>query len=116
MIVESLGEFGLLGFGIFMGILLSTWRSALSLLRMCWNDPDARAIAASLVALNAFQFLVSNKQGSVWVSTQMWTGFLLMMRVQRILASEGGLPEPEHPIVDADESHDSHEAHGVART
>ena len=116
MIVESLGEFGLLGFGIFMGILLSTWRSALSLLRMCWNDPDARAIAASLVALNAFQFLVSNKQGSVWVSTQMWTGFLLMMRVQRILASEGGLPEPEHPIVDAEESHDSHEAHGVART
>ena len=105
MIVESLGEFGLLGFGIFMGILLSTWRSALSLLRMCWNDPDTRAIAASLVALNAFQFMVSNKQGSVWVSTQMWTGFLLMVRVQRILASEGGLPEPESEV-----SHDALES------
>lgn len=107
MIVESLGEFGLLGFGIFMGILATTWRSALSLLRMCWNDPDTRAIAATLVALNAFQFLISNKQGSVWVSTQMWTGFLLMVRVQRILASEGGLPEPEsgasHEVPDSDE-------------
>lgn len=107
MIVESLGEFGLLGFGIFMGILATTWRSALSLLRMCWNDPDTRAIAATLVALNAFQFLISNKQGSVWVSTQMWTGFLLMVRVQRILASEGGLPEPEsdasHGVPDSDE-------------
>jgi hypothetical protein len=98
MIVESLGEFGLLGFAIFMGILVSTWRSAVNLLRMCWNDPDTLAIAATLVALNAFQFMVSNKQGCVWVSTQMWTGFLLMVRVQRILASEGGLPEPESEV------------------
>ena len=114
MIVESLGEFGLIGFGIFMAILATTWRSAANLLRMCWRDPDARAIAATLVAMNAFQFLVSNKQGSVWVSTQMWTGFLLMVRVQRILSSEGGLPEPEPDESQLALESDEHGEHAAA--
>ncbi len=95
MIVEALGEFGLLGFGLFTALLVATAVSGVRLLRMCWNDPDARAVAASLVGYNTFQFLISNKQGNVWVSTQMFTLFLVMVRTERILRREGGLPEPE---------------------
>jgi hypothetical protein len=95
MIVEALGEFGVIGLGLFAGMLLATWRCGRRLMAMCWHDPSARAIAASLAALNMFAFLISNKQGSVWVSTQMFTGFLVMARVERILWLEGGLAEPE---------------------
>jgi hypothetical protein len=95
MIVEALGEFGLLGLVVFLGVLVGTGTSAVRLMRMCWYDPDARAVAASLVAYNFFQFLVSNKQGNVWVSTQMFTLFLVMVRVERNLTREGGLPIPE---------------------
>lgn len=96
MIVEALGEFGILGFIFFGGALLGTATSGIRLMRMCWHDPDARAVAASLIAYNTFQFLISNKQGNVWVSTQMFTMFLVMVRAERVLTREGGLPEPEY--------------------
>lgn len=105
MIVEALGEFGLIGLFLFLGLIFATWRAGRRLLSMCWNDPTARAIAASLAAINMFAFLISNKQGNVWVSTQMFTGFLLLARVERLLTYEGGLPEQESfPESETDET------------
>jgi hypothetical protein len=95
MIVESLGEFGVVGFLLLSGVLIGTAASAVRLLRMCWDDPDARAVSATLVAYNTFQFLISNKQGNVWVCTQMFTLFLVMVRTERLLSQEGGLPIAE---------------------
>lgn len=92
LIVESLGEFGVVGFLLLSGVLIGTAASAVRLLRMCWDDPDARAVSATLVAYNTFQFLISNKQGNVWVCTQMFTLFLVMVRTERLLSQEGGLP------------------------
>lgn len=63
--IEVLGEEGIFGLGIFLGLLWVSVRTICTAYRFVKHDPIQRGIWATLVASFAFAFLLSFKQGSL---------------------------------------------------
>ncbi|WNM64079.1 O-antigen ligase family protein [Candidatus Nitrospira neomarina] len=87
--IEVLGEEGIFGLGIFLGLLwvsIRTIRNAYSLVK---HDPIQRGIWATLVASFVFAFLLSFKQGSlVGSGTHIFLFVILLERQVAILTAE----------------------------
>ncbi len=81
--VDILAELGLPIFVIFTGIWYRVYRSSVWLVRRFSDDVEYRAVAATLVALVAFEFLLANKQGMLWVTSNLFMWALILNRVQR---------------------------------
>ena len=75
--VEVLAEFGVVGFALYVAIIVQVLRSWLNTVGMYKNDPSKRGIAVAIAALFAFSFILSLKQGS-FIGTPMF-GFTAIM-------------------------------------
>jgi hypothetical protein len=81
--LEILGEEGLLGFVLFMGLLAC---SGVAVVRL-WTmnlPPEVRSAIGVLFGMLLLQFLISLKQGSLITSAFLWSAFLLLERVYNI--------------------------------
>jgi hypothetical protein len=64
LMMEILGEEGLLGLALLLMILLSTYKSGVSQWRRHRDDPSLRSVTALIGAICVYAFLLSLKQGS----------------------------------------------------
>jgi hypothetical protein len=83
MTIDALAELGLPIFVIFTGIWYRVYRSSVWLVRRFSDDVEYRAVAATLVALVAFEFLLANKQGMLWVTSNLFMWALILNRVRQ---------------------------------
>jgi hypothetical protein len=83
MTIDILAELGLPIFVVFMGLWFRTYRSAAWLVKRFSEDIEYRSVAAALMALVAFEFLLANKQGMLWVTSNLFMWALILNRVQR---------------------------------
>ncbi len=116
ILAESLGEFGLIGFSLFIVVIGCTIAAGGRLFRAFRDLADQRSEIAALLATTAFSFLVSNKQGNVWVSTQTFMLFLLVTRLERIVSRENLAEEllvQEYDHADSEWSASSRETAGT---
>jgi len=81
--VDILAELGLPMFAIFVGIWVRTARASAWLVRRSAELPEYRSVSATLIALVAFEFLLANKQGMLWVTSNLFMWALILNRVQR---------------------------------
>lgn len=65
-LVDSLAEAGVLGFALYVGICAGGFYAWLALFRSVKDDPQDRALATLLLAFFLYNFLIANKQGTVW--------------------------------------------------
>lgn len=101
--LEVLGELGLIGFTMFMLILLLAVRSIIRLHRALWPDPIQRGTLAALAALFAFELLMSCKQGSMIGNLYLFAFSIMLgrwelsMRRQPAAVAAHEQPEPAPP-------------------
>ena len=63
---DALFELGIPGAILYLTMLILIIRSSRGLMQLVGDDPVHRSAAAVLLALLAYQFLLSNKQGELW--------------------------------------------------
>ena len=63
---DALFELGLPGALLYVSMIVLVFRASRGLLRVAGDDPIDRSSASLVVALLAYQFLLSNKQGELW--------------------------------------------------
>ena len=85
--------------GIPMGVIYATmvWKAArggVQELRRYRDDPELRAATGLFMALTAYQLLLAQKQGTLWLNSTLFMLFVALARIQSRAAS--GL-DPEHP-------------------
>jgi hypothetical protein len=73
--------------------------------------PFERADVAALLATATFSFLVSNKQGNIWVSMPTFMLLILVIRFERITRDEEHINASSE--CDAEESDQQQSAHAV---
>lgn len=78
--LEILFELGIVGAGLFAGLVLATLFHGLRLWRLSRNFEDARSITAALLALTLFYAVLSLKQGSMLGSPMLFASFLIVAR------------------------------------
>jgi hypothetical protein len=88
IIAESLGEFGIIGFLVLISLLLITIISGFKLYIKFKDFELYRGIIGTLLGVTFFIFLVSNKQGNVWVSIQLFMFFIIIVRTYRMSETE----------------------------
>ncbi len=115
ILAEALGEFGLIGFSLLMIVIGCTVAAGKRLFQTLKDFAKWRSEIAALLATTVFSFLVSNKQGNIWVSTQTFMLLLIVTRLDRIIAQDGPiqLSETESDQADSEWSEDSGEKAGV---
>ena len=86
--IDIVTELGIPMFGVFMGISLGVIRSSRWLFARFGEDPEYHATAATAMALAAYQFLLINKQGMLWVVPAYFMWSLLLVSMQRFEAVE----------------------------
>ena len=87
--LEVLGEEGIFGLGIFLGLLWVSVRTIRTAYRLVKHDPIQRGIWATLVASFVFAFLLSFKQGSlVGSGAHIFLFVILLERQVAILAAD----------------------------
>jgi len=83
IVVDMLGELGLVGFTLFSIMCILSWISFRKIFIAVRNDPIQRANLSSLAAMLIYQFLLSNKQGNISGSFLMFSLILLAARIER---------------------------------
>jgi hypothetical protein len=83
IVVDMLGELGLIGFTLFSTMCLLSWISCRKIFIAVRNDPTQRANFSSLAAMLIYQFLLSNKQGNIAGSFLMFSLILLAARIEK---------------------------------
>lgn len=78
--LEILFELGIVGAGLFAGVVLSTIFHGLRLWRLSRNFQDARGVTAALLAVTLFYAVLSLKQGSMLGSPMLFASFLIVAR------------------------------------
>jgi hypothetical protein len=68
-------ELGFVVFGIYIWMIFRTTKSGIKLFRRHADDPANRSVVAFVLAMCLFEFFLSNKQGALWSS---WNLFLFM--------------------------------------
>lgn len=84
--LEILAEEGLIGFGLFVFVLLATVTTAIRCYRNTIEKPDTRPLFAGLLALFFFAFLLSLKQGSLLGNLEPFMFAILLGRFRLLLA------------------------------
>jgi hypothetical protein len=75
LVLDILFELGLLVFGIYIWMIFRTAKSGFKLFKRHADDPANRSTVAFLLAMFLFEFFLTNKQGALWSS---WNIFLFM--------------------------------------
>jgi hypothetical protein len=75
LILDILFESGVVIFGLYLWMIFRTVKSGYTLLQRHVGDPASRSTVAFLLAICLFEFFLSNKQGQLWSS---WNLFLFM--------------------------------------
>jgi hypothetical protein len=88
VLAEALGEFGIIGLGLLGTAIVSAAIAGRRLFLRFAALPFERADVAALLASTTFSFLVSNKQGNIWVSMQTFMLIILVIRLERITRHE----------------------------
>lgn len=94
---EVLGELGLIGFGIFVSILVLTARSTLRLSRMFPDNPVHRGVVAAVSALFWMNFILSFKQGSLLQSLDLMLFAIILGRYEMAVADEYAAHQADQP-------------------
>lgn len=95
---DALFELGLPGAFLYISMLVLVFRAAQGLLRIAADDPVSRSAASLTVALLAYQFLLSNKQGELWGLTSL---FMLGCIVTRLHIRYSRWPSDDEAAVTA---------------
>lgn len=90
--VDVLCELGIPMFVIYCVLLRDVYRSSRRLFEVVREDPHMRSAVAAFIALAAYQFLLSNKQGHLWGVCPMFMFFLLVCRAR--MRHDALSPEP----------------------
>lgn len=64
--VECLGELGIVGFTLYVAVFIGGWYALYRYWNMWKIDPATRWVAALLVAMAGYFFIISLKQGHLW--------------------------------------------------
>lgn len=111
VLAEALGEFGIVGLVLLGTALMSAVIAGRRLFVRFATFPFERADVAALLATAAFSFLVSNKQGNIWVSMPTFMLLILVIRFERITRDEEHINASSE--CDAEESDQQQSAHAV---
>lgn len=95
LLIDVLCELGIPMLMIYAALLMEVYRSSRSLVLAVRDKPIERAGVASFVALAAYQFLLSNKQGHLWGVCPMFLIFILICRVR--IRHDAFAPLPQMP-------------------
>lgn len=85
--LEILAEEGLIGFGLYLMILLSTLINITRCFRLLSNEPDELLILGALASLGFFSFVVSLKQGSLLGNLELFMFAMIIGRHVTTLSS-----------------------------
>lgn len=88
--LEILGELGVVGFTLFVVIIVRCIVGTIRCIRRVRDNPQQRGILATLSALFVFTFLLSFKQGSLLTSSYVFAFAILLDRYRSILIAETG--------------------------
>jgi hypothetical protein len=111
VLAEALGEFGIVGLVLLGTALMSAVIAGRRLFVRFATFPFERADVAALLATATFSFLVSNKQGNIWVSMPTFMLLILVIRFERITRDEEHINASSE--CDAEESDQQQSAHAV---
>ena len=81
MPIEILGEEGVIGFSLFVGLLIITIRSGFAALKSAADRPLDRDTIAASVALVLFALIVSSKQGNLLGNYMLFTSMIIVCRI-----------------------------------
>lgn len=81
--IEALTELGIVGFMLFMFVVVTGFRSGRSLWLMYRDDDDYRMLVSTLLAVSSFTFLLSFKEGTIHDPGQKLFPLLLLARIAR---------------------------------
>ncbi|MBU3727908.1 MAG: O-antigen ligase family protein [Phycisphaerales bacterium] len=95
---DVLFELGIPGALLYIAMIALMVRASRGLMRVAGSDPVERSAAALLLALMAFQFLLSNKQGELWGVTSL---FMLACIVTRLEIRYSRWPSDDEAAVTA---------------
>lgn len=79
---EVTAELGIINLLVFSAMLVATVRSLLWLHRHYADDPQRRIAVASLAALFAYQFFLTNKQGNLWSNVFLFAMMIIVARLR----------------------------------
>jgi hypothetical protein len=82
---EMLTELGIPMFLVYVGMIVKSAHDGRMLLRQAGDDPELRASVGMFLALLTYQFLLAQKQGTLWLDSML---FMLMVSLARISARE----------------------------
>lgn len=82
---EVLAELGLPMFAIYVAMIWVSTRDGVAMMRESREDPESRASIGLFLALIAYQFLLDQKQGTLWYDS---TLFMLVVVLARIRSRE----------------------------
>ena len=80
--VDVLAELGIPAFVILLTALAISVQSGVVLFRRFSESQTHRAAVASLIAMLAYQILLSNKEGNLWSSVNLFLFMLLLVRIE----------------------------------
>lgn len=87
---ETLGEEGLVGFGLYVALLWVAASGAAQTLRMVRDDPESRGLLAALCANFLFSFITSLKEGNMLSSVFYFLSAILLARMPELVAARDG--------------------------
>ncbi len=92
--VESLSELGFVGFALYVTLVVVTFRCGLRIWRRYQDDLENRMLATLLIAITAFSFLLTLKEGSIHDPGTKLFPLLVLVRLVKLddaswFASEG---------------------------
>jgi len=88
IIAEALGEFGIVGFLVLISLLFITIISGFKLFIKFKDFLLYRGVIGTLLGVTFFMFLVSNKQGNIWVSIQLFMFLIIIVRTYKMTETE----------------------------
>ena len=80
--MDVLAELGIPAFVILLTALAISVQSGVVLFRRFSESQTHRAAVASLIAMLAYQILLSNKEGNLWSSVNLFLFMLLLVRIE----------------------------------
>jgi len=86
--LEVLGEEGLLGFGLYLAMLVLSARCIIRILRETKDQPDSRGFFVAICAMYVFSFILTLKEGSLLGSTEFFMFTILIGNCEMILFTE----------------------------
>jgi O-antigen ligase len=96
--VDVFAELGIPAFCVLIAIVLSGVRCGRALFNRYRDDPPRRAAVAALLAMITYQVLLSNKEGNLWSSVNLFMFIIVINRIEACTRIEGMEFDKQSPI------------------